>query len=212
MCLAEQGVIPRDSARALVAALLELHAAPSSFAPTADMATSTPIGRRSSPAHRGGGLARRRRARREALTTAYHLALCDELLDLGAALATAAETLIASLRHTDSSDARLHLSAGGAADELRPLPLSASPGRCLRDLHRLEALYARVDLCPAGSGSSNGSVTFQDRAALARAAGLSPDRFAMRATPCGRPTSRSRRWRVAVDRRGRVSIAWPRTS
>ena len=35
MTLAEQGIIPRDSARALIAALLALHTAPSSFSPTA---------------------------------------------------------------------------------------------------------------------------------------------------------------------------------
>ena len=34
--LAEQGIIPRDSARTLIAALLVLHEAPASFAPAAD--------------------------------------------------------------------------------------------------------------------------------------------------------------------------------
>jgi argininosuccinate lyase len=48
MCLAEQGVIPRDNARALIAALLELHAAPLSFAPTAEYGDPTPIERRGS--------------------------------------------------------------------------------------------------------------------------------------------------------------------
>jgi argininosuccinate lyase len=37
----------------------------------------------------------------------------------------------------------------------------------LRDLDRVRALYDRVDQCPAGIGSSNGSVTLQDRRKLA---------------------------------------------
>src|SRR3984893_11399287 len=36
MTLAERGIIPRDDARALIAALLALHQAPASFVPTAD--------------------------------------------------------------------------------------------------------------------------------------------------------------------------------
>ena len=50
MTLAERGIIPRESARALIAALLALAKAPSSFAPT---------GRIRRPIHQPGGMARR---------------------------------------------------------------------------------------------------------------------------------------------------------
>jgi argininosuccinate lyase len=49
--------------------------------------------------------------------------------------------------------------------------LSGFAWPAIRDLQRLEALYARANLCPAGCGSMNGSVAFQDRAALARRLG-----------------------------------------
>jgi argininosuccinate lyase len=104
MCLAEQGVIPRDNARALIAAQLELQAAPLSFAPTADYGDLYTNREAWLAAHTPAvgwlGVAR---ARREALTTAYHLTLCDEILSLGEALATATEALSSmSLRHKDS--------------------------------------------------------------------------------------------------------------
>ena len=61
LCLAERGVIPRDPAGALVAALLELHAAPPSFAPSpeyGDLYTNREAWL--AAAHAGGWLARRR--------------------------------------------------------------------------------------------------------------------------------------------------------
>lgn len=167
MCLAEQGVIPRESARALIAALLELHAAPSSFAPTAeygDLYTNREAWLAArTPAAGWLGVAR---ARREALTTAYHLALCDETLSLGEALATAAETLSGmSLRHTDSlMPDYTYLQAAQPTTFGHYLQSFAWP--MLRDQDRLRGLYDRADQCPAGAGSSNGSVTMQNRRGL----------------------------------------------
>ena len=168
MCLAEQGVIPRDSARALIAALLELHAAPSSFAPTAaygDLYTNREawLAMRT-PAVGWLGVAR---ARREALTTAYHLALCDETLGLGQALATVTETLSRmSLRHKDSlMPDYTYLQAAQPTTFGHYLQSFAWP--MLRDLDRLRGFYERLDQCPAGIGSSNGSVTNQNRRGLA---------------------------------------------
>jgi argininosuccinate lyase len=43
----------------------------------------------------------------------------------------------------------------------------------LRDLDRIEALYHRADQCPAGIGSSNGSVIMQNRRKLAERLGFS---------------------------------------
>ena len=167
MCLAEQGVIPRDSARALIAALLELHAAPSSFAPTAaygDLYTNREAWLAARTAAVGWlGVAR---ARREALTTAWHLALCDETLGLGEALATAVETLSGlSLRHKDSlMPDYTYLQAAQPTTFGHYLQSFAWP--ILRDLDRLRGFYERVDQCPAGIGSANGSVTMQNRRGL----------------------------------------------
>ena len=94
MTLAERGIIPRDSARALVAALLALDQASALFAPTGDYGDlytnreAWLAGRTEAAGWLGVA-----RARREALTTAYHLALFDELLGLVEALAQAADDL-----------------------------------------------------------------------------------------------------------------------
>ena len=164
MTLAERGVIPRDSARALVAALLALDEAPASFAPAAEYGDLY--------TNREAWLAERTeavgwlgvaRARREALTTAYHLTLCGELLGLSEALAKAAEALnAASLRRREAlMPDYTYLQAAQPTTFGHYLQSFAWP--ILRDLDRVRALYDRVDQCPAGIGSSNGSVTMQDR-------------------------------------------------
>jgi argininosuccinate lyase len=166
--LAELGAIPRDSARALIAALLELQAAPASFVPTPDygdlytnreawLAART-------PAAAWLGVAR---ARREALTTAYHLTLCEEILDLAQALATATAALSSiSLRHKKSlMPDYTYLQAAQPTTFGHYLQSFAWP--MLRDMDRVWALHGRVDQCPGGIGSSNGSVTMQNRRGLA---------------------------------------------
>jgi argininosuccinate lyase len=165
--LAEGGIIPRDSAHALIAALCALNAAPLSFAPAAeygDLYTNREawLGERTSAVGwLGAG-----RARREALTTAYHLVLCEQLLDLGSALAAAAEALIvASVRYRDSlMPDYTYLQAAQPTTFGHYLQTFAWP--ILRDLDRLWGLYGRVDHCPAGIGSSNGAVIMQNRQAL----------------------------------------------
>jgi argininosuccinate lyase len=167
LCLAKQGVIPDDKARALVAALLELHAAPASFAPRAhfgDLYTNREAWLRERTSAAGWlGVAR---ARREALTTSYHLVLCERLLDLGNALAAVTETLCArSLRHRDSlMPDYTYLQVAQPTTFGHYLQSFAWP--ILRDLDRLRKLYERVDQCPAGIGSANGSTTFQNRRGL----------------------------------------------
>ena len=173
LCLAELGVIPRESARALIAALLELHSAPSSFAPVAeygDLYTNREAWLATRTLAVGWlGVAR---ARREALTTAYHLALCDETLKLGEAMAMATETLSRmSLRHKDSlMPDYTYLQAAQPTTFGHYLQSFAWP--MLRDLDRLHGLHDRVDQSPAGIGSSNGSVTAQNRRGLAERLGF----------------------------------------
>ena len=122
--LAEQSVIPRDDARALIAALLALHNTPSSFVPTAaygDLYTNREAWLAERTAAVGWlGVAR---ARREALTTAYHLALCDELLSLGrGAGRDGFGPQCCVLAVSPYADARFYLSTGGSTDHLWPLP------------------------------------------------------------------------------------------
>lgn len=167
ICLAGEGVVPPDSARALVAALLELHAAPSSFAPRpeyGDLYTNREAWLSAkTPAAGWLGVAR---ARREALTTAYHLVLCERLLDLGEALVSAGEALTReSERHGQSlMPDYTYLQAAQPTSFGHYLQSFAWP--ILRDLDRLRSFHIRIDRCPAGVGGSNGSPTFQNRRAI----------------------------------------------
>ena len=136
------------------------------------------------------------RARREALTTAYHLALCDETLGLGEALAMATETLSRmSLRHKDSlMPDYTYLQAAQPTTFGHYLQSFAWP--MLRDLDRLHGLYDRVDQCPAGIGSSNGSVTAQNRRGLADRLGFRrPGSTCARRHVASRPRARGIRRR-----------------
>ena len=104
LTLAERTIIPRTDARALIAALLALDETTDSFVPSpefGDLYTNRESWLAMRTASVGWlGVAR---ARREALTTAYHLVLCDELLGLGEALAGAVEAIASlSLRHRES--------------------------------------------------------------------------------------------------------------
>ena len=146
LTLAEQGIIPRDSARTLIAALLVLHEAPASFAPAADygdLYTNREAWLAQSTEAAGWlGVAR---ARREALTTAYHLILCDALLDMGAKVADAAEMLkVASLRYKNAFiPDYTYLQVAQPTTFGHYLQSFAWP--MLRDLDRVRTLYDRAD-------------------------------------------------------------------
>jgi argininosuccinate lyase len=174
LTLAERGVVPADAARSLIAALLALHEADASFIPDAaygDLYTNREawLAERTKAA----GWLGVARARREALTTAYHLVLCDELVGLGEALTRAAETLTAlSLSHCDTLiPDYTYLQRAQPTTFGHYLQSFAWP--MLRDLDRIDALYGRADQCPAGIGSSNGSVIMQGRRKLAERLGFS---------------------------------------
>jgi len=167
LSLANSGLIPIADARALLAALLELSNAPPSFAPSAesgDLYTNREawLAQRT-PATGWLGFAR---ARREALTTAYHLSLCEELLGLGEALTGFVEAVAElSTRHAESlAPDYTYLQPAQPTTFGHYLQAFAWPA--LRDLKRLGALYARVDCCPAGIGSLNGSPTAHLRQAI----------------------------------------------
>jgi argininosuccinate lyase len=170
--LAEQGVIPREPARLLVAAIVDLQrdglsadAGPA----LGDLYTNREAHlSRATPAAGWFGTSR---ARREALTTAYHLLLRESLIGLGVALVKFGRSILAIAEiHVESvMPDYTYLQAAQPTSFGHYLSGFAWPA--IRDLQRLEALYGRVDLCPAGCGSMNGSVAFQNRAALARRLG-----------------------------------------
>jgi argininosuccinate lyase len=173
LTIAERAVIPPDAARSLLAALLALREDGASFTPSAaygDLYTNREAWLAERTEEAGWlGVAR---ARREALTTAYHLVLCDELLGLGEALAGAVETLSAlSLRHRSTlMPDYTYLQRTQPTTFGHYLQSFAWP--MLRDIDRIQALYGRADQCPAGIGSSNGSVIRQDRRKLAERLGF----------------------------------------
>jgi argininosuccinate lyase len=170
--LSEQGVIPAGAARSLIKALLDLRQDSAAFA--AEPALGDLYTNREAQIARlttAVGWLGTARARREALTTAYHLLLRDRLLDLGGALVEFGRSVIATASMHGDSLMPDYTYIQAAQPTSFGHYLSGSAWPALRDLQRLEAFYARVDLCPAGCGSSNGSVVFQDRASLARRLG-----------------------------------------
>lgn len=172
LCLIEAAVIPRDAGRQLIGALMELqHAADFEPRPEfGDLYTNREawLGQKT-PAVGWLGVAR---ARREALTTAYHLTLCDALCALCDALTTAIDALSAvSDRYKNSvMPDYTYLQAAQPTTFGHYLQSFAWP--MLRDVERALALHARADQCPAGIGSSNGSILPQDRWRLAKRLGF----------------------------------------
>lgn len=113
------------------------------------------------------------RARREALTTAFHVTVREQIITLVLQLLEAGQTLVRVAqvhRSTIMSDyTYLQCSQPTTFGHY----LLGSVGALLRDLERLDGLYRRFNRSPAGIGSSNGSLTFQNRAALAHRLGFS---------------------------------------
>lgn len=179
LCLADAGVIPQAPARELIGALLKLQCV-EDFEPKAefgDLYTNREAWLAQKTFSVGWlGVAR---ARREALTTAYHLKVCEEICHLCDALGVAIEALSAvSLRHKDSVMADYtYLQAAQPTTFGHYVQSFAWP--LLRDSDRSLELYARMNQCPAGIGSANGSVIVQDRRAIAKRLGFAaPTRHA----------------------------------
>lgn len=172
LCLSEADVIPRAAGRELISALMELQRA-ADFDPRpefGDLYTNREawLAQRT-PSVGWLGVAR---ARREALTTAYHLKLCDALCDLCDTLTAAIDALGAlSDRYKNAlMPDYTYLQAAQPTTFGHYLQGFAWP--MLRDVERALALHARADQCPAGIGSSNGSALPQDRWRLARRLGF----------------------------------------
>jgi len=166
--LIEGGVIPAEAGRDLLAALLALHAAPPDFSPDpalGDLYTNREAwlaARTPATGWLGAG-----RARRESTTTGYRLILRRRLLDFSAALSEAG---LALLEQAEAHQASLmadytYLQPAQPTTFGHYLLTFVYP--LLRDLDRLQTLYGRTNLSPAGCGSVNGSRLPQNRQRLA---------------------------------------------
>lgn len=171
--MVESGVIPTASARDLVGGLLALGRRPADFAPEAargDLYTNREawLAKRSQAA----GWLGVARARREALTTAFALLVRERLLDLASSLVEAGAALAKlAAQHEKSLMADYTYLQAAQPTTFGHYALGFASA-LLRDLERIENLRARFNRCPAGCGSSNGSVIAQDREALARRLGF----------------------------------------
>jgi argininosuccinate lyase len=170
--LIEVGIIPADEGAALLSFLLMLQ-------PRRDFVPDPTLGdlytnreawlsaRTPAAGWLGAG-----RARREATTVGYlivtrwHLLeLIGILIETGRALADCAE------RHRDSlMPDYTYLQASQPTTFAHFL--MGFGGALMRDLDRARALFARINLSPAGCGSSNGSILPQDRERLATLLGF----------------------------------------
>lgn len=168
LMLTESGVIPPAPGRELLAALLDLHEGPADFSPVPDLGDLY--------TNREAWLARRTpsagwlgagRARREATTTAFLMRVRALLLDLSGALVQAGSALVERARHFQGAPMADYTYWQSAQPTSFGHYLLGFAYPLLRDLDRLRALYGRVNRCPAGCGSSNGSRLFQDREQLA---------------------------------------------
>ncbi|MEK7214712.1 MAG: argininosuccinate lyase, partial [Chloroflexota bacterium] len=173
--LLEAGILPPDPGARLLRLLLDLNATPHEAAGLSpehgDVYTNRErwLGARDAAA---AGWLSAGRARREATTVAYHLAVRRGLLDVSEALAGFLHAL------TDRSEQHLNtvLPDFTYLQHAQPTTLAhyllgfAFPA--LRDLDRLRAAFDRVNLSPAGGGSTNGSRLPLDRERLAALLGF----------------------------------------
>jgi len=171
--LVEAGVIPSAEGASLLGALLALHEYPSDFTPTpesGDLYTNREAwlaARTPAVGWFGAG-----RARRESTTTGYRITVRSCLLAFAMALIKVGTSLT---ERADEHRATLmadytYLQPAQPTTFGHYLLTFAYP--LLRDLERLQALYTRTNLSPAGCGSVNGSRLPQDRHRLAELLGF----------------------------------------
>lgn len=176
--LIEGGIIPRASGAALLQALLTLHKYPADFVPVAEngdlytnreawLATHTPA-----VGWLGAG-----RARRESTTTGFRLTLRKLLLTFADALTKTGTALVARATEYQSALMADYTYLQPAQPTTFGHYLLGFVYPLLRDLARVQELYARLNRSPVGCGSVNGSRIAQNRtrqAALLGFDGLIP--------------------------------------
>ena len=172
--LIEIGVAPRDSGGLLLHALLAIHPQPPldfSRDPAAGDVYSNREAYLSMHTSHAGWLGAGR-ARREASTVAYRVAVRARLLQLAVALIECARAIVdlAGDHHTTIFPDYTYLQTAQPTTFGHYVLTFAYP--ILRDLERLRAVYSRTNVSPAGSGSVNGSRLPLDRKRLAKMLGF----------------------------------------
>lgn len=178
LTMIENGILPTREGAELLRALQCLQSRPDDFNPDpalGDLYTNREAWLRKQTAAAewlGCG-----RARREAVTTAYLIKLRELLLDFADSLIEFAHVLLNRAEQYRSAlmPDYTYLQASQCTSFGHYLLGFAYPA--LRDLERVQAAFVRVNLSPAGCGSSNGSRIPQARerqAALLGFAGVAP--------------------------------------
>jgi argininosuccinate lyase len=173
LVMMEAGIVPAESGRKLLAALLQLQQRPGDFAldpARGDLYTNREAwlaDHTEAASWLGAG-----RARRETTTTAFLIKLRWDLLDLADALIITAQTLAGKAKVNDSTLMPDYTYLLAAQPTSFGHYLLGFVYPLLRDLDRLQAAYGRVDRSPAGCGSSNGSRLPQNRERLAELLGF----------------------------------------
>jgi argininosuccinate lyase len=158
--LAEAGIIPAEAAQELLAALLTFHKTPVEnflFDPELGDAYKNREHHIIKLAPASGGWLRTGRARREATNIAYQISVRERLLELVESLTDLADALtILAEKHTNTIMPDFTYMQHAQPTTLAHYLLSfVFP--MLRDLERLQACFERVNMCPGGIGSVNGS-------------------------------------------------------
>ena len=167
------GVIPSADGASLLSALLALHEYPPDFGPTPEagdlytnreawLATRTPA-----VGWLGAG-----RARRESTTTGYRITVRSDLLTFADGLIKAGAAMIERADEYRSALMADYTYLQPAQPTTFGHYLLGFAYPLLRDLERIQSLYTRTNLSPAGCGSVNGSRLPQDRNQLAELLGF----------------------------------------
>ena len=173
LVMSESGPIPKDASRSLLRALLELHERPGDF--ELDPAKGDIYTNREAWLNvhcDAAGWLGPARARREAITCGFHLTVQCRLLALAEGLGALAQALNKAARRHRAVlfPDYTYLQAAQPTTFGHYLLGFAFP--ILRHIERALVLFERFNTSPAGGGSSNGSITPQDRAKLARLLGF----------------------------------------
>lgn len=168
LMLARLGTIPPGAAAELLAALLDLQAAgePRELDPALGDVVTNREARLAERTPAAGHLGASR-ARREAITTGFTLVLREKVPRLVEALCGLVDILaeLAAAHRTTVFPEYTYLQIAQPTSFGHYLAGFAFPAE--RDLQRLREFFARLDRCPAGCGSSNGTRLPQDREMLA---------------------------------------------
>jgi argininosuccinate lyase len=173
--LAERKILPERVVPVLVGALLDLVASPAAavdYNPGYGELYDSRERHLTSRIGDDAGWLRAGRTRREAVRTAFRMAVRTQVLDLIDAAAALANALAAqSERHVDTlAPDYTYLQQAQPTTFGHYLSSFADP--VLRDAERLVAEFAHVNAGPAGSGAANGSRIIVDRDATARVLGF----------------------------------------